>query len=144
MNNIEKKLDALIDALGFDVTKYTEFDYQKHKDNIVPPNRICVLESDSAYVIDYKGMYTSRLKEPVIDYKLTKRKEPLDVLYDGVTLRVLTDNVIDIMLLPHSCKWIAYKKEAYDAVLGWFGDKFVILSDNKSFKVFGVKVILDE
>jgi hypothetical protein len=132
MNNIEKKLDALIGALGFDVE-------EAH------------IPADDMDASEWNKMFTSRYcsaipTRPVatINYKLIKRKDPLDIFYDGVTLRVLTNNVIDIMTNPFPYKWIAYKKEAYDAVLGWFGDKFVILSDNKSFKVFGVRVILDE
>lgn len=87
MNDTDKLLRALIDALGFDVTKTTEFDYQKHKKHCLSLNRMYVLESGSAaYLIDDNDMYTSRLKEPIIDYKLTKREHPLKALGDGSTL----------------------------------------------------------
>ena len=62
MNNIEKKLDALIDALGFDVEKITDFnvaDYERvHKGYIY-----CRM----GFPPPQKSTYTN------VEYKLTKR-----------------------------------------------------------------------
>jgi hypothetical protein len=137
MNNTEKKLDALIAALGFDVevihtTTLSGQPLQKPEIN----SPFVKVSAEEVRNIVHK-----------VDYKLTKRKDPLDELYFGMTLRVLTDNIIRIQhdpTLKTKDKWILYTKEAYDAVYDWFEDKVIIWSDGKSFEVFGVKVILDE
>ena len=130
MNNIEKKLDALIDALGFDVEELTI------KKMLVTAGVPSIREfTQGCDVITYT------------DYKLTKRKGPLDVLYCGITLRELTNNVMCIQCDPALAKkdkWIAYKKDAYEAVLCWFELKMHINKGVFSFEVFDVKVILDE
>ena len=83
MNNLEKKLDALIDALGFDVE--TTLDYQERKisesEAMRINNRPCGVPSDYVVAtnrgqmldIDSEGMYTRLLHTPIIDYKLTKK-----------------------------------------------------------------------
>ena len=56
-------------------------------------------------------------------------------------------NVIEIECDPTLAikdKWIAYKKDSYNAVLNWFSDKMVIWSDGKSFEMQGVKVMIDD
>ena len=88
MNNIEKKVDALIAALGFDVE--TTLDYQERK---IPksmasdyfkaqpfghkPTKRLKTElggmGQSAYLVDGNGLYTELLSSPVVNYKLTKR-----------------------------------------------------------------------
>jgi hypothetical protein len=85
MSNIEKKLDALIDALGFDIKTTTKFDYRKEvSNNSADPLRMYVLEGGSnAYLIDDNGMYTSRLNEPIIDYELIKHESKVFGILDG-------------------------------------------------------------
>ena len=134
MSNIEKKLDALIDALGFDVKRVCDIEYIYKSEDL----------QDDGEPKEYA------LADSIIDnstYKLTKRKDPLDVLYCGITLRELTNNVMCIQCDPTLAtndKWIAYKKDAYEAVLCWFEFKMHINKDVFSFKVFDVQVILDE
>lgn len=57
MNNIEKKLDALIDALGFDVEEVV------HTDTIIDPTG----------VFDWLGVNPTATTVTNIDYKLTKK-----------------------------------------------------------------------
>lgn len=76
MNNIEKKLDALIDALGFDVrsgevtagdlidNRKSSAVYSTKEINELYPNKHIVTEHFSGRWI---------VSEPVADYKLTKR-----------------------------------------------------------------------
>ena len=118
MDNIEKKLDALIGALGFDVERIN-----------VNPRKNDRFPSD-----------------PIYDYKLTKRKDPLDVLYDGVPLRQLTYNIIDLSVKPFldkKYKWIKYPKVQFDAVIESFGDDATKINDD-SYLIFGIEVSLDE
>ena len=138
MNNCEKKLDALIDALGFDVERVTTNrdeveDYKAHRD--------CVIGSCQVGMIPIGNR-----PKPKYDYKLTKRANPLDVKYNGVTLRKLTGNIIDIECNPtlsKDDKWIHYNKEQFDAVVHCFGDKAVMDGENKCL-IFDVILILDE
>ena len=129
MNNIEKKLDALIDAMGFDVEETTII------------NGV-VMSVRDATIID---RYCRAPKNT--DYKLTKRKDPLDVRYYGIILRELTNNIIDIncdVTRAKKYKWIAYKIDAYNAVFDWFDRLLVINKGINSFNVLDVKVFLDE
>lgn len=74
MNNTEKKLDALIDALGFDVDEVVR------SDMIISANK------------EFLKLHPSGLTITNIDYKLTKRVEhPLKSLGDCVPLEVQSD-----------------------------------------------------
>lgn len=97
MNNLEKKLDALIDALGFDVEVTRDFkeleisESEGHR--IIERTRHgthCSHElkaggGDGPYQNQFKrgenNSYFRRLKDPVINYKLTKKacENPLSI-----------------------------------------------------------------
>ena len=86
MNNIEKKLDALIDALGFDVEITKDYKAKKLTKDQARRHFTCGQGNQSDwsllkhlngqdYVIDDDGMYLERLVSPNIDFKLTKRNK---------------------------------------------------------------------
>jgi hypothetical protein len=142
MNNTEKKLDALIDALGFDVEEVVT--------TVHPPFSIM------------KACFTDRYNQqgPVhtVNYKLTKRDEPvrdwsvtgndligsLDKFYDDVSLRQLVENINQLSVLDEKYRWIQYPLDSYYAVKVYFSSKMPITSSPTYFKVLGVKVMLDE
>ena len=84
MTNEMKLLMAMCDALGFEVE--TTLDYQEAKITKDQHNsrvhRTCHQINDDPrvtshhngkYVFDEDGMYTTKLRSPIVDYKLTKR-----------------------------------------------------------------------
>ena len=85
MNNIEKKLDALIDALGFDVE--TDVDYQERRISKTFARTVnssiygrengltlmCVKGEGGLLDIDENDMYLARLTKPIVNYKLSAR-----------------------------------------------------------------------
>ena len=133
MNNYEKKLDALIDALGFDVERLLDIKHIYRREDLQPngepkenamPN--CTIDNST--------------------YKLTKRKDPLDVKYNGHFLRQLTTNIIEMECDPtlsKENKWIKYDKEQFDAVVHWFGDDVVMTEEGKCL-IFDVEVSINE
>jgi hypothetical protein len=84
---IEKKLDALINALGFDVK--VELDFKERKES--PSNQMLFTAAHinyphtkgrrlagsygAAFDIDDEGNYTSMLIDPIASYTLIKRSE---------------------------------------------------------------------
>ena len=85
MNNIEKKLDALIDALGFDVE--TDVDYQERRISKTFARTVnssiygrengltlmCVKGEGGLLDIDENDMYLARLTKPIVNYKFSAR-----------------------------------------------------------------------
>ncbi len=136
MNNTEKKLDALIDALGFDVEKVTT------NRSEVEQFKIRKRDIIDRCLVGYTPI-GSRPK-PKYHYKFTKRDETLDVLYDGVKLRQLVENVKDLSGLDGKYRWIKYPRDSYYAVLGNFSGRMGIWYGVNNFQVLGVKVMLDE
>ena len=68
-----KLLEALIDALGFDIEKTKDYqDRKTHKPEEFGSSRQCE-HHHGKYIIDENGMYNSRLVQPIVDYKLIKR-----------------------------------------------------------------------
>ena len=123
MNNIEKKLDALIDALGFnveDVTKNFEM-----TDKSRP-------EAGATFIL-----------KQVVDYKLTKKPNPLHVYYDDIRLEQLVANVIHLSECDHSERWIKYPKASFDAVVDWFGFQAERAIAHR-YTILGVEVSLDD
>tara|TARA_R110000823_G_scaffold311904_1_gene438156 strand:- start:37 stop:414 length:378 start_codon:yes stop_codon:yes gene_type:complete len=86
MNNTEKKLDALIDALGFDVERLTTNrnaveEYKKRKTDIINLGLV-------------GDVPIGNRPKPEYDYKITKRdinSEPLNCHVDCVPLPVQSD-----------------------------------------------------
>jgi len=135
---IEKKLDALIDALGFDVERVETGIVHCDCHNSNPLARYHM-----AGCMKCQG---TGVLHGVFDYKLTKRPNPLDVLYDDISLRQLTQNVIDLEVDPTlsaSDKWIKYPKEQFFAVIDWFGNDAKRMNEHR-YNVFSVGVSLDE
>jgi hypothetical protein len=126
MNNTEKKLDALIDALGFDVEETMTGDHRTF-----------------GCWIDFK--FTKR-DEPVRDWSVTGNDliGSLDVLYNDVSLRQLVKNVNQLSDLDKKYRWIKYPRDSYNAVFGYFNGRMIVWSCANSFDVLGVKVMLDE
>jgi hypothetical protein len=142
MNNNEKKLDALIDALGFDVKEVVT--------TVHPPFSIM------------KACFTDRYNQqgPVhtVNYKLIKRDktvrecsvtgndliDSLDRFYDDVSLRQLVENVNQLSRLDKEYRWIKYPLDSYYAVKVYFSSKMPITSCPTYFKALDVKVMLDE
>ena len=56
-----------------------------------------------------------------IDYKVTKKPNPLHVYYDDVQLEQLVANIIQLSEYKADEKWIKYPKDSFDAVIDWFG-----------------------
>lgn len=79
MSQEMKLLEALCDALGFEVERM--LDYQEQK---IPPHQHCsrnlgfgekvsrasVTDGTGKYITDKNGFYTSRLITPIVDFKL--------------------------------------------------------------------------
>jgi hypothetical protein len=128
MNNTEKKLDALINALGFDVEESHVLDVDNYK---------------VARLVSF-GMFEVNKDYIHPEFKFTKRDEPLDVLYDGVSLRQLVENVKGLSGLDGKYRWIKYPKCSYDAVYEYLSSKMDIKVCVSNFQVFGVKVMLDK
>jgi len=72
MNNTEKKLDALIDALGFDVEAVSVGNYE---------------------LIKAKGLRPAIVQE-VFNYKLTKRKEKLLMTFKEYEKYVINNGIL--------------------------------------------------
>jgi hypothetical protein len=80
------------------------------------------------------------------DYKVTKKPNPLTKLYDGVALKWLTQNIIDIECNPtlgNNQKWIKYPAASFLAVVDWFGDDAIKVSEGK-YLIHNVEVSIDE
>jgi hypothetical protein len=203
VNNTEKKLDALIDALGFDVEEKHVFDneaytsanrrFNARKENYIHPefkftkrdepveenktitvshalNMLCkhdrdIIDSfnnnqsdgerDYKYIKQIKDLVKeSGIPKSVIidliegimpdDIKGNNGIDPLDVLYNGVALRQLVENINNLSELDKNYRWIKYPLDSYCAVYGHFSKKMIIWSCKNYFEVLGVKVTLDE
>lgn len=100
MPDTHKLLMALCDALGFEVENIV--DYQRMKETKAsamihngpqPSHRTLLMSGSTGGLdIDEDGLYTSVLRQPVTDYKLTKKarppavqamKERVEDLYEG-------------------------------------------------------------
>jgi hypothetical protein len=141
MSNTEKKLDALIDALGFDVEEVVT--------TVHPPFSIMKAFTDR---------YNQQGPVHTVNYKLTKRDntvrdwsvtgndliDSLDVLYDDVSLRQLVENVNQLSELDKKYRWIKYPINSYCAVSNHFISKMPITVCSGYFEALGVKVMLDE
>ena len=138
MNNTEKLLRAFIEASGFDIEEVETFneaqylvDKEDYKNN---PN-------------DYRGAFCKsppfKASYIEIDYKVTKKPDQLNKLYDGISLRQLTQNVIDIECDPLSgFKFIKYPKDSFHAVIDWFAHDAKRVDDH-TYYVLSVEVSLD-
>tara|TARA_R110000772_G_C13203340_1_gene430288 strand:- start:359 stop:970 length:612 start_codon:yes stop_codon:yes gene_type:complete len=84
---------------------------------------------------------TAKMSEQVPS---NKPIDPLDVLYDGVALRHLVENINQLSELDEKYRWIKYPKCSYDAVYDSFSEKMIIWATKHYFEVLGVKVVLDE
>ena len=85
MDDTRKILEALIDALGFEVEEakdYSEMKVDKKKFRAMMGDRIichpgcerrCISDNQGAYIIDSEGMYTSVLIHPLIGYKVVPK-----------------------------------------------------------------------
>jgi hypothetical protein len=80
MSNEMKLLTALTEALGFDIE--VERDYQELDTEVSPMDARCFMPPSREYVGDGCGQtllikknkkYTTRLKSPIISYKVTKK-----------------------------------------------------------------------
>jgi len=93
---------------------------------------------------DYKVTKRKPIKR--LDVPLCKKPNPLDVTYDGVSLKQLTENIIEIHCDPtadiHN-KWIKYPKASFYAVVDWFGD-FAVRANEHRYYIYGVEVNLDD
>jgi len=121
MTNEMKLLRAFIEASGFDVEEVRLSPLGLRGDELIHVNK-------------------------VINYKVTKKPDPLLARYNGVFLNQLTQNVIDIECDPTTGiddKWIKYPKEAFDAVIDWFGDDAIRVNEHR-YNIFNVEVSLDE
>jgi len=78
-----------------------------------------------------------RMMGAVIDYKVTKKPDPLDVMYDGVSLLQLVENVYQ------ESEWIKYPKESFYAVIKWFGDEAERINEHR-YNINGVEVSLND
>jgi hypothetical protein len=131
MNNTKKKLDALIDALGFDIVETPIF-----------MNR-----PDGAYKVHIRTDFKLVKRDaPVRDCSVTGNDliDSLDVLYDDVSLRQLVENVNQLSELDKKYRWIKYPKDSYNAVFRYFSNNMIVWSCANSFDVLGVKVMIDE
>jgi hypothetical protein len=131
MNNTEKKLDALIDALGFDVVETPVF--------MARPDG-----GDKVHIrTDIK---LTKRNKPVRDCSVTGNDfiDSLDVSYDDVSLRQLVENINQLSELDKDYRWIKYPLDSYYAVYGHFSSKMIIWSCKNYFEALGVKVMLDE
>ena len=128
MTNEIKLLRAFIEASGFDV-----------EEERIPLNDFAVSNWNNSGRIGDRPTAT-------IDYKVTKKPDPLNVLYDGVTLKQLTQNVINIHCdfnLSASDKWIKYSEVQFKAVVEWFGDGAKRINEHR-YNILSVEVSLDE
>ena len=86
MNNTEKLLRAFIEASGFELEILLDYKERKMpkseamRHNVpFKPTEYCLVckagsELGAELDIDKDGLYTARLRDPVIDYKATKKK----------------------------------------------------------------------
>ena len=142
MNKLEKKLDALIHALGFDVETLNTKTYG-HARELNHSERMF---NGTRGELEFQGEGLYKEVTRHTNYKLTKRTDPLDVLYDGVTLRQLAENIIELKcnpLLPTENKWIKYPKASFEAVVDWFGFQAERKNEHR-YIILGVEVSLDE
>jgi hypothetical protein len=131
MNNTEKKLDALIDALGFDVVETPVF--------MISPDGINKVHIRTDFKLTKRDV-------PVRDWSVTGNDliDSLDRLYDDVSLRQLVENINELSELDEKYRWIKYPLDSYYAVKVYFSSKMPITSCPTYFKAIGVKVIIDE
>jgi len=123
MNNIEKKLDALIDALGFDV-----------KSEYVPLNDSAI----SNWNDKWRNANTSHIPpkpEPTTNYKLTKK--------DNTPLDVTIKKILIISQLDPPLRFIKLPRDKFNSVVEWFIG-MAIKSHNGMYVIFNVEVWLDE
>ena len=131
MNNTEKKLDALIDALGFDVVETPVF--------MISPDGINKVHIRTEINLTKRDV-------PVRDWSVTGNDliDSLDRLYDDVSLRQLVENINELSELDEKYRWIKYPLDSYYAVKVYFSSKMPITSSPTYFKAIGVKVMIDE
>ena len=146
MNNTDKLLRAFIEASGFEIEEgkvtagdlidrsYSSASYSTKEMKQRYPNKHLDTEC-------FGGKWI--VSEPVIEYKVTKKPE---LLYDGISLRQLTQNVIDIECDPTLAiedKWIKYPKDSFYAVIDWFGNDAIRCNEHR-YNIFNVEVSLNE
>ena len=112
MTNEIKLLRAFIEASGFDVEEVRLSPLGLRGDELIHVNK-------------------------VINYKVTKKPDPLDVMYDGVSLLQLVENVYQ------EIEWIKDPKESFYAVIEWFGDEAERVNEHR-YNINGVEVSLNE
>jgi len=94
-----------------------------------------------------KALFTDRYNQQrditTIDYKVTKKPDPLDKMYDGVTLDQLTRNIFELNDHQEKYRWISYTTNQYDAVVNWFG-KSVKNKTEFSCVILGVRMQVND
>lgn len=141
---IEKKLDALIDALGFDVEVIETITLDGkplQKPVIGAPGEVIAVDNLRNIV---RG----------IDYKLTKRglqqgpdNNKLSEPKPSVSIDQLVKNIINLSQLESDLRYIKYKKCDFDRVVSWFGDlakRHDTDGDGDWYLILGVEVFLDD
>lgn len=134
MNNTDKLLRAFIDASGFEV-EITR-DYQERKLTKTQARHHFTVKhfgytpthqletklggmGQGEYLIDDKGNYTERLVKPIINYKVTKKKESNSGHGVVIPMRVY-DELVDFLQansgtssdeLPHVTAWALYNEK---------------------------------
>ena len=137
MNNTDKLLRAFIEASGYEIEEvYSVYTNVSDVLNYTTSIKPCASLS--------QGDWACRVD---VDYKVTKKVDPLDVLYDGVTLRQLINHIIDISCnptLPDRSKWIEYPEKSFDAIINHFGDKAEATGDDVGYEVLGVGLFMED
>lgn len=126
MDNTIKLLTAFIEASGYDIEEVTE--------SVEVPDKSRP---------EVGVTFTSK---KVIDYKVTKKVNPLDVMFDGFPLKILVNNIIEISanpLLDKRHKWIKYPEHSFNAVVDYFMVKDCVVN-NEYCLILGVKVSIDD
>ncbi len=120
MTNEMKLLTAFIEASGYEV-------------ETVQPEPV-------------DGWSPGVLYDMTTQYKVTKKVNPLDVMFDGFPLRVLVNNIIEISanpLLDKRHKWIKYPEHSFNAVVDHFMVRDCVVN-NECCLILGVKVSIDD
>jgi hypothetical protein len=146
MNNTEKKLDALIDALGFDVEEIRTRDNEAYNHDLrAYGGMLGMMPANGRDYITTEFKLTKRDKT-VHDSSVTGNDliDSLDRFYDDVSLRQLVENVNQLSRLDKEYRWIKYPLDSYYAVKVYFSSKMPITSCPAYFKALDVKVMLDE